>query len=257
MGLCIPGRFYTLWDSTLSSALFILVLIFSLAFLYVAAESVVLGIRNHCLFSFGPVRWDFRRAVVSYFAMVGSLLLLNLVLSRILHSVFLIHPVLIPAVNFILLLSVIQLRERLSTRVLAVSLIPIWLILTAMAVFHRLPVRTAFDLKSWGLVLCVMFLRILAEKYNYRVIPTSEVKAGQILSEATVLSFSASRVRGLPTGRSEDLRSRLTPEEADSVRRWEKSAHGKQWVVIVRKIPFAVFITMGSAAFLVMEVVMQ
>ncbi len=73
----------------------------------------------------------------------------------------------------------------------------------------------------------------------------------------TALSFLPSRVQGLPTDSTEDLRSRLTPEQAESIRRWEKSKFGKPYIVIVRKIPFAVFIGIGTAAFLVFEVVMR
>ena len=56
---------------------------------------------------------------------------------------------------------------------------------------------------------------------------------------------------------TEDLRSRITSEEAESIHRWEKSAGGKPYVVIVRKIPFAIFIGIGTLAFLIIEVIMQ
>lgn len=47
--------------------------------------------------------------------------------------------------------------------------------------------------------------------------------------------------QGLPTGMTEDLRSRITAEEAESIHRWKNSSLGKPFVVIVRKIPFTSF----------------
>lgn len=105
----------------------------------------------------------------------------------------------------------------------------------------------------WTAVL--MCLRMLVQDYNYRTIPTEEVREGQILAAGTVCRFARSRVRNLPTGMTEDLSSRLTAEEAASVRRWQHSRYGEDTVVIVRKIPFAIFIAVGTIAFLIFEVV--
>ena len=93
-----------------------------------------------------------------------------------------------------------------------------------------------------------------AGRYNYQEIPTSSVTAGQILSAKTVASFASSRVRGLPTNMTEDMHSRLSEAEAASVRRWEHSAMGKAYVTIVRKVPFAVFISVGTVILLITEV---
>ena len=101
-----------------------------------------------------------------------------------------------------------------------------------------------------------MGVRLISEKYNYKTIPTSEVRKGNILSAATVMSFKPSRVQGLPTGMTEDLRSRITAEEAESIHRWKNSSLGKPFVVIVRKIPFATFISIGTIIFLLIEVIM-
>ena len=50
------------------------------------------------------------------------------------------------------------------------------------------------------------------------------------------------------------MEAKLTEEEAASVRRWEKSKYGRASVVIVRKIPFAIFLGIGALAMLVLEV---
>ena len=87
-------------------------------------------------------------------------------------------------------------------------------------------------------------------------IQTSEVKKGMVLSYATVVGFMPSRVKGLPQTTSEDMSSRITEEEAEAVRRWEKSKYGKNSIIIVRKIPFAIFIVCGTISYIVMRIVM-
>lgn len=106
-------------------------------------------------------------------------------------------------------------------------------------------------ISSYILVLFVVLMKILLTEQNYQIIPTAEVKAGMILSTATTLLFLQSRVKGLPVLSTEDLRSRLTQQEAESVRRWAYSAKGKSQVCIVRKIPFAIFIFLGFVFYFV------
>ena len=70
-----------------------------------------------------------------------------------------------------------------------------------------------------------------------------------VLSYMTVSSFLKSKVKGLPKYTLESIRTRITSEEAESIRRWKKSKYGKDTIIIVRKIPFAIFICIGFITF--------
>ena len=70
-----------------------------------------------------------------------------------------------------------------------------------------------------------------------------------VLSYGTVSKFMPSRVKGLPRQTSEDMRCRITEEETKAIKRWESSKFGEETIVIVRKIPFAVFIICGTFVF--------
>lgn len=98
----------------------------------------------------------------------------------------------------------------------------------------------------------VVALRLMIAGHNYKEIPTSEVKKGMILATSSTITFSRSQVKGLPKLSTEDLRSRLTEAESESVRRWEKSKYGSQTVQIVRKIPFAIFISIGVFCYFIL-----
>lgn len=108
------------------------------------------------------------------------------------------------------------------------------------------------------LIIFLIFLiirRLLVDRYNYKTVPTSEVKAGMILSIQSTILMSKSKVKGLPGISTEDMRSRLTEEEAESIHRWEKSKYGAKEVSVVRYLPFGFFISAGTIIFIVESVV--
>lgn len=90
-----------------------------------------------------------------------------------------------------------------------------------------------------------------ADRYNYAWIPTGEVRQGMILSYFTVQQFAYSRVKGLPQSTDETTKSRISQQEAEAVRRWAGSKYGKEQVMIVRYIPFAIFILFGLVTYLI------
>ena len=88
------------------------------------------------------------------------------------------------------------------------------------------------------------------DRFNYEWIRTQDVKAGMILSYVAVRQFYGSRVKGLPDSTDETTKSRISQEEADSIKRWEKSKYGKEYIMIVRYIPFAIFMLIGMLTYL-------
>lgn len=108
-----------------------------------------------------------------------------------------------------------------------------------------------------GAVVALIAVRTVSDKYNYQEIAVDELAPGMILSTASTLMLMSSTVKGLPPISSEDLRSRLSQNEVESIIRWSKTSNGKSSLVIVRKIPFAIFIAVGSIAFIVLELVVS
>lgn len=52
-------------------------------------------------------------------------------------------------------------------------------------------------------------------------------------------------MKGLPKQGGEDMRYRITEDEMNAIKRWESSKYGEDTIIIVRKIPFAIFIVAG------------
>ncbi len=119
------------------------------------------------------------------------------------------------------------------------------------------PIFSKFMVINYSLAILFIVLRLLINEYDYEIINTSQVEKGMILSLATTLQFANSKVQGLPPLSKEDLRSRLSAEEAENVRRWAQSKYGTDTVEIVRKMPFAIFISLGSVLFMILGAVMK
>ena len=100
-------------------------------------------------------------------------------------------------------------------------------------------------------LLMILIRRFCIDRYNYKTVPTAQVKSGMILSLPTTMQMQRSRVKGLPGLSTEDLRSRLTAEEAESVRRWEHSRYGSAEITVVRVLPLGLFIAVGTFLFLI------
>ena len=104
-------------------------------------------------------------------------------------------------------------------------------------------------------IVYLIIRKLFVDRYNYKTIPTSEVKAGMVLSMQTTLLMAKSRVKGLPNISTEDFRSKITLSEAESVHRWEKSKYGASEVLIVRYLPFGLFIALGAILFVIEGIV--
>ena len=105
--------------------------------------------------------------------------------------------------------------------------------------------------ENYTLAIILLLCQMTIKTNLYEEVLVSEIKQGMILSTVSSMLMQNSRVRGLPPVSTEDLRSRLTVSEINSINRWTE---GKKItsLVIVKKIPFAVFIFMGFISYFVL-----
>ncbi len=108
-------------------------------------------------------------------------------------------------------------------RVIPLSLNPITYLITAFFILAQLTIRTNI----------------------YQEIETGQVEKGMILSTGASMMFQNMKAAGLPGLSSEGLKDRLTEDQAAAIRRWGDSRVGQKQIVVVKKIPFAVFLSLG------------
>ena len=243
----IPARLYKM--SGLAPAVWILILVFSVAYIYVIAESIYLGIKEKSLLKISTFKFDAVNFLKQYIYCGAYIMLFNQVMNIFFYEFAESNSSLMVMSDLVIILT-INSTDILKKIWLVVSVIIADMVLLSINHFEM----GIIDIRIAIMTGVVLILRIISEKYNYREINTAEVAKGMVLSYATMIDFAKSKVKGLPDTTTEDIRSRISQEQADSIHRWEASKYGKEKITIVRKMPFAIFISIGTIAFVIMRV---
>lgn len=247
LALLYPAGMYVSYNGSYITLMLTVAISFVLGYFYLVADAVISLCKRKWKISTQQLVIGIRGFLISYIRVTVYMAAVHLMLWLFFSDFYALPMAIQLSINFLLawLIGTMKILNRKAV---------FWPILIAVILVslleHQIPIGT--DLRQYLLVFFVVLIQISISDQNYRTIPTSEVCKGMILSAATTALFQFSRVKGLPGLSAEDLRSRLTAEEAESVRRWGQSAKGQTQVVIVRKIPFAVFI---ACAFLLYFIV--
>lgn len=240
--LTIPARFYvTNISYGIAPAIYVIVIAFILSFIYVVVESVILSFIKKD-FKYKIDRTHLKRFIKSFFFCSVYLTFVNNILYYILKA-FVQNNGILVAVADLLLAALIYKYDIFKNRILLILLT----IFDLFILFQRNLALNNYVMYIYLIVLLI--LRNYSKKFNYTEIATVDLKPGMILSMTTIPNFLLSRVKGLPKYSTEDMRSRLSKEEVESIKRWEHSKYGKPTVVIVRKLPFAIFLSLGAIVF--------
>lgn len=240
LALLYPAGMYVSYNGSYFTLLLAVAVAFVIGYFYLIVDAVIALCRKQWRPSGRQIGSGFCRFLISYVRVTVYLALFHQTLAFLFPAFYELPYAIQISLNIFLAWGIGTVRLLNKKPAFWGALICV--ILLALLT-RRIPIGT--DPLQYLLVFAVVLIQITISNLNYRTIPTREVCKGMILSAATTSLFAFSRVKGLPALSAEDLRSRLTEEEAASVRRWEDSAHGQAQVVIVRKIPFAIFVAVG------------
>ncbi len=244
----LPVRLYADRMSGMFGIVLLLICIFSTCMVYIAVESIFLlfkekpNLRETLSASWGSF-WS------AYLRGMMVITFTNECLFLFCRDFYLENQYAVILLNFLLAALISEHRVFRSELL-------VWLLLSCEAAIAFLtPYHEQLlhgDIRLFLVFLGILaFRRFLIDTCNYRVIPTADVRKGMILSLQTTMLMQKSRVKGLPRLSAEDMRSRLTEEEAESVRRWEHSHYGCKEITIVRCFPFGLFIAVGTVLFMI------
>lgn len=249
--MLFPARFYDYNQGGYIPGVIYIILIFLIALFYILAESVYLTIKKERFYGNKPNNIkkssitflkDYVISLLYMRSLTSVLQLINLE-GYIRYQLF---------IAFICLFVAVCIHSYSFFRKwYSISIVLISNILFFVINKQTLTIYTAF---SMMILLFVLLLRYFLNGYNYKEINVSELRPGMILSAQTVIRFVSSKVKGLPNTTFEDMRSRLTQDEVDSINRWKDSKYGCEKIVIVKKLPFAVFIFLGMIAYFILRI---
>lgn len=245
----IPARFYRTGSNlSLVPSIYILVLTFIIAFIFIVIQSIVLRIKNNDRIYMKFQINNLKAIALNYLYCLIYVIGVNYFLILIVPDFVAKNGPLVSVLNLFLMIFIYKYEVFKSMKLI----IPVsFLSITELIIFYTRHLLISFDYHIYFYLMIILFLRSISEDYNYQVIPTQEVKKGMIISFKTITQFLPSRVKGLPQVTTEDMRTRITEAEAESIKRWEKSKYGSSEITIIRKIPFAIFLSLGTILFLI------
>lgn len=106
----------------------------------------------------------------------------------------------------------------------------------------------SLNIENYILVLVLLICQMTIKTTIYETIEVENLKRGMILTTFSSMLMQSSITKGLPGVSSEDLKSRLSNDEIESIKIWAKATHTDK-LTIVRKIPFAIFISVGMCLY--------
>lgn len=240
VNLLFPARFYDNDIFSLAPGINAIIFIFLVAYVYIIIDSLIQLIKKEKFYAGKLIEWKgIKNFVINYFVSFLYLRGLSEILRFFLGDIYYNNQLIFSFIN-IFFVIVVHSKKIFKSWYLLIMVF----IVNLMFIQHF-----SFNIQylySYGVLFIALILRYLLNGYNYKEIPTESISKGMVLSYTTVMLFLPSRIKGLPNTTSEDIRSRLTQEEVNAIKRWKDSKYGKKTVVIVRKIPFAIFIAVGE-----------
>lgn len=240
LSVLIPAEF--LKQKAPLSIVTIFITIFSIAFIYLVVESIILAAKKEK----GMCRNSLGFSAKATLSCMASVIAFQTILRIAFRDYYYDY------ISFFLLLNVLFVLVFGKIKFLShkLSIMTCFFISGISVIISIVNKQYGVDIMSVLITLLVIYFKALAERFNYKEINTVDVTKGMVLSYGTVLEFSNSRVKGLPTFTTEDIATRITQEEADSIVRWAASKGGKEKITVLRMMPFAVFITAGFMIYL-------
>lgn len=103
----------------------------------------------------------------------------------------------------------------------------------------------------WIAIIISNILKNFADSYNYEYIDINKVRAGMILSTASSMILANDKLSQFKKVSDETLKSRLTEEDVEQIHDFLAKRNYLKQVSIVKKIPFALFISVATILVLI------
>ena len=229
-----PARFYDFGKQVIAPGIYGFILI------YVLGDTIIQKLKQAQKIQYRTINRQFIFVFIkSYIVSFVYLNLFSQVVRLIFKNFYFRNQVIFMIMNIFLVIWIqnIQWLKKIGLIIIAFA---IDIILTV-----KYYVLGNIQWKSYIVLFLALFLRHIMSGYNYQEIPTKDIEKGMVLSYITLAKFLPSRVKGLPKQGGEDMRYRITEDEMNAIKRWENSKYGEDTIIIVRKIPFAIFIVAG------------
>lgn len=131
-----------------------------------------------------------------------------------------------------------------------VLIIPVIAVVTVVSIIIKMT-PISFNPENYVFVMVLLICQMTIKTTIYENVCVDQLRKGMILSTLSSVFMQTSITKGLPGVSTEDLKSRLSLEEIDKIKIWAKATNTEE-LTIVKKIPFAIFISIGFFSYFVL-----
>lgn len=238
--LSFPARWYVSVINSNYTLVFVVAFSFVAGYMYIIIDSIISAIKKKAVILQKDFLDYFKQFFINYLAIINYLWIFNLFDIIYFSKYIMLDFIAYFAIG--LLISLIISKTKILRSIYFIA--PIFIINVAIGIILKIGLYQ-IDYKNYVFVITFEIIRFFASKYNYIEIETKNIKPGMILSTASSVLINMSKSESIPGISKEDQRNRLTVSESEAVIAWGKSRYGAKKITIVRKIPFAIFISLG------------
>ena len=241
IAIALPMEWYIHKNVSFSPIIYVLSLAFSFAYIYLVFDACVCAIVDRDYFLKTAKAIKCREEIVKAFErgtiVLGSSSILGLLIS---FGCISISKTLIIIVEFIIYFAYDKLTTKHRSFGVIISLFGIIVSLLLQTMTFRIIAA------HYIVILLIKVFSLMLHISSYRVIPSKNAAARMVLSRITVdLLIADYGFDGLYSKRNEDMKSRLTEEEAAAIRK-----SGLDYIKIVRKMPFTLYLSIAFFVYL-------
>lgn len=239
LSLLFPARWYWCLGTSNATLMFVIAFAIFAGYCYLLGYSLIAIITKKVPMTFNYVRDYLMNFLKSYVSAIVYIYLFNMGISMLYTHGFEMN-IWIPRILCILVSWIVS-KYPVFKRWFV--FVPALLLVVVVSVITRtLPI--SLNPESYILVLVLLLCQMTIRTTIYEKVEVSQLKKGMILTTFSSIPMQSSITKGLPGVSTEDLKSRLTEDEIASIKIWAKATH-TETLTIVKKIPFAIFISIG------------
>lgn len=243
LAMLFPARYYVVYGNSNTTLVLAIGFAIFAGYIYLLVSSIQAILTKKVVISAGYIKGFLLNFLKSYIAAMVYIALLNCVLILCERLSFFINV----WIASFLCMMVAWCVGRFPVLKTKVFLIPVIItVLAASVIYKMMPISLTPG--SYTLVLILLICQMTIKTTIYEKVRVVGLEKGMILSTLSSLLMQSSITKGLPGVSTEDLRSRLTLEEIESIKLWARATHTES-LTIVKKIPFAIFISIGFLSY--------
>ncbi|SCL81221.1 prepilin peptidase [Sporanaerobacter sp. PP17-6a] len=255
----IPYDYYRYINQKFFPGIYLFAIIFSLAYVYVVLESIILSFVKPALLKQKLTNNNISgNTIIKFFIrfLTGSSIgnLFFNILLRIGGEYYLNNRYVFSLIIFFLLSAFYSaLKDNMKAYYIIFAFSISVNVMFSIYNGQRLRDIFSYSLMSVFIMAIIMIIRFFTETYNYKKVLASEVKAGMVISYESVITLLGTNKNGIVIFTDETTKSRISEEDARAISIWGEK-NPEIYLKIVRLMPFSIFIFIGIIVFIFMGV---